>query len=163
MQTFFIAALAALAPAQAGGAPLTPDGLGAVRIGMTRAQVIRIVGPLEGEELTPGCIEMEPARGWTHTWFMFEEGRLTRISIGESNRIRTPRGIGIGSTETQVRRAYGRGLRSEPHTYQEPPARYFTFWTRPGARGVRFETDATRRVRTIHAGGPSIEYVEGCL
>ncbi|HEY0013994.1 MAG TPA: hypothetical protein VGB79_14220 [Allosphingosinicella sp.] len=143
---------------------ITPDGLGPLRIGMSRAQVTRIVGaPLEGEELTEGCIEMQAARGWRGIFFMFEEGRLTRISLGSESGISTPRGIAVGASEADVRRAYGRGIESEEHTYQEAPARYFTFWTVPERRGVRFETDGRRRVDTIHAGGPSIRYVEGCL
>lgn len=143
---------------------LTPEGLGPVRIGMTRAQVTTLVGaPLEGEEFTEGCIEMQATRGWTHVWFMFEEGRLTRLSVGGETPIRTPRGIGPGDTEEAVRRAYGSGLIAEPHEYQDPPARYLTFWTQPDRRGVRFETNERGRVDTIHAGGPSIQYVEGCL
>ena len=160
------ALLAAAAPAaqDRSGWRITPDGLGPVRIGMSRAEVTRIVGgPLEGEELTQGCIEMQAARGWQGIGFMFEEGRLTRISIGGATGIQTPRGIAVGASEADVRRAYGPGLEREEHTYQEAPAAYLTYWTVPGRRGVQFETDASRRVRTIHAGGPSIRYVEGYL
>lgn len=159
--------LAATAPSAAqepAGWSLTPGGVGPVRIGMTREEVTRLLGPLEGDQVTEGCIEAQPVRGGLpDTWFMFEEGRLTRISIGEASPLRTPRGIGVGATEAQVRRAYGSRLRTERHEYQDPPARYLTFWLRPDVRGVRFETDESRRVRTIHAGGPSIQYVEGCL
>jgi hypothetical protein len=169
-----IAIVAAAAALLAGAAPaaqdrsawrITPDGMGPLRIGMTRAQVTRIVGaPLEGEELTEGCIEMQPARGWAGIFFMFEEGRLSRISLsGRESGIATPRGISVGASEAEVRRAYGRGLQSEEHTYQEAPARYLTFWTVRDRRGVRFETNGRQRVETIHAGGPSIAYVEGCL
>jgi hypothetical protein len=162
------AALLAAAPPAASDRSawrITPDGLGPLRIGMSRAQVTRIVGaPLDGEELTEGCIEMQAAHGWAGIFFMFEEGRLTRISIGgRESGIATPRGIAPGASEAEVRRAYGRGLESEEHTYQDAPARYLTYWTVPGRRGVRFETDETGRVDTIHAGGPSIRYVEGCL
>ena len=170
MRTMALAALAALltaaAPPATGGAALriTPDGLGPVRIGMTRAQVTRIVGAqLRGDEVTEGCIEMQAERGWPRTWFMFEEGRLTRISLGAGSRATTPRGIAVGAPEEEVIRAYGRGLEREEHEYIGAPALYLTFWTAPERRGVRFETDASRRVTTIHAGGPSIRYVEGCL
>jgi hypothetical protein len=105
---------------------------------------------------------MRAARGWANNWFMFEDERLTRISIGKGSRTRTLRGIGIGSSEAEVHRAYGPGLRVEPHRYTEWPARYLTVWARSPAHGLRFETDPSRRVRSIHAG-PSIEYVEGCL
>ncbi|HEX8192571.1 MAG TPA: hypothetical protein VF552_06685 [Allosphingosinicella sp.] len=159
--------VAAAPPATSGraGWRITPDGLGPVRIGMSRAEVTRVVGaPLRGDEITEGCIEMQPARGWRGIYFMFEEGRLTRISMsGAESGIATPRGIRVGASEAEVRRAYGRGLESEEHTYQDAPALYLTYWTAPDRRGVRFETDAGRRVTTIHAGGASIRYVEGCL
>jgi hypothetical protein len=156
---------AAAPPAERAGWRLTPDGLGPLRIGMSRAQVQRIAGaPLLGEEYTEGCIEMQAERGWDGIWFMFEEGRLTRISLGgPESGIATPRGIAVGATEAEVRRAYGASLESEEHTYQEAPALYLTHWTVPDRRGVRFETNGERRVETIHAGGPSIRYVEGCL
>jgi hypothetical protein len=166
MRALIALLLAAAAPAVAQNAawPLTPDGYGPIRIGMSRTEVARLVGaPLEGEEYTEGCIETHATRGWSGMWFMFEDGRLSRISISARSLARTPRGIGVGASEAVVRRAYPRGLQVEPHHYEGPPGRYLTFWLRPNARGVRFETDRTRRVRTIHAGGPSIQYVEGCL
>ncbi len=56
-----------------------------------------------------------------------------------------------------------------PHKYWEAPARYVTVWSRPPSesepepRGIRYEIDAGDRVVHVHGGGPSIEYVEGCL
>ena len=144
---------------------LTPDGWGPVRIGMTQAQVARALGArLEGEPVDEGmsCVEQVSDKH-PHMWFMFEEGRLTRISIGDASRITTPRGIGVGASAAAVRKAYPRGLKAEPHEYQDAPAEYLTFWTVPRKRGVRFEVEEQRRVGTIHAGGPSIQYVEGCL
>ncbi|HYG29115.1 MAG TPA: hypothetical protein VD887_02760 [Allosphingosinicella sp.] len=157
-------AVAAPAAAQNAGWRLTPDGYGPIRIGMNRPEIARLVGaPLEGEEVTEGCLETHAAGGWNGMWFMFEDGRLSRISISARSRVTTPRGIGVGSTEAAVRRAYPRGLRDEEHEYQGAPASYLTFWVRPNVRGVRFVTDRSRRVRTIHAGAASIQYVEGCL
>lgn len=156
-------ALAASAPPPP-GTLLTPDGLGPVRIGMSRDEVVRVLGsPLEGEELTEGCIEMQPASGYNGVTYMFEEGRLTRISIGLDSGIAAPRGIRAGATEADVMRAYGSAVEREQHTYQEPPAAYLTVWSETEGRGLQFETDEARRVDTVHAGGASIRYVEGCL
>ncbi len=144
---------------------LTPDGWGAVRIGMTQMQVAKALGVVpRGEPVEPDsrCVE-QISDNHPGMYFMFEEGRLTRISLGEQSRVTTPRGIGLGATGAAVRRAYPRGLKAEPHEYQDAPAEYLTFWTVPKKRGVRFEVDGTRRVASIHAGGPSIQYVEGCL
>jgi hypothetical protein len=132
---------------------------------MSRALVERALHlKLEGEPLDDeeSCIEMKPAGRDDGIWFMFEGFRLTRISIAEPSRVRTPRGIGIGSGADEVRHAYPRGLKAEPHYYEDLPSEYLTFWTVPGKRGVRFETNSKRQVQTIHAGTESIEYVEGC-
>jgi hypothetical protein len=164
------ALLLALTAAAAAAAPppqwrLTVDGLGPVRIGMTRKQVeaalhTRLKGePIEDEK---SCIEMVPVGRDQGLWFMFEEYKLTRISIGQPSRVTTAKGIGVGASADQVKRAYGRRLKIEPHHYEDRPAEYLTYWTVPGKRGVRFETDGKRRVQTIHAGTSSIEYVEGC-
>ena len=160
-----LALLAAAAAPAAGAWPLTPDGWGPVRIGMTRAQVEQALAvKLEGEPLEDekSCIELVPKGPERGLWFLFEDYKLSRISIGEPSRVKTPRGIGIGVTAATVRRAYGKGLKAEPHYYEDRPAEYLTFWTVPRKRGVRFETDSKRRVQTIHAGTAAIELVEGC-
>lgn len=157
-------ATAGTASAQAQGWRLTPDGYGAVRIGMTRPQVERALGSaLRGEAIEDAavCVEMQARRGHGGLVFMFENNRLSRISARAASRATTPRGIGAGATEAAVRRAYGSGLQAEPHKYLGLPARYLTFWLNR-ERGVRFETDERRRVSAIHAGSRSIEYVEGC-
>jgi len=144
---------------------LTPAGYGPAQIGMTRAQVSSALGvSLEGEAIEDAntCIEMDAQSTFPGVYFMFVNRRLSRVSLTEPSRVKTPRGIGIGASEAQVRRAYPRGLRGEAHEYTGAPARYLTYWVRSEVSGVRFETDARRRVTTIHAGTDSIGYVEGC-
>ena len=160
-------ALAASAAAAAAPAswPLTVDGWGPVKIGMSRSQVERALHVrLKGEAIEDekACVEMVPAGRDRGLWFMFEDYRLSRISVGQPSKVKTPRGIGIGASADAVRRAYSGGLKIEPHHYEELPAEYLTYWTAPGKRGVRFETDRNRRVQTIHAGTASIQFVEGC-
>jgi hypothetical protein len=153
----------ALAAAAVPAWPLTPDGWGPVKIGMTQKQVAAALNArLTGEAIEDENICVEKVSARPGMVFMFEEGRLTRISIGEPSKVITPRGIGVGAAAAEVRRTYGKGLESEAHHYVGKPAEYLTYWTKPGVRGVRFETDDKRRVETIHAGGPSIEYIEGC-
>jgi hypothetical protein len=157
--------LALLAAAALGSWPLTPDGWGPVRIGMSRQQVEKVLHVrLRGEPIEPpeSCVEMVPRGPDQGIWFMIQQHRLTRISIAAPSSVTTPRGIGVGATAAAVRRAYGRALKTERHYYEDRPAEYLTFWTVPGKRGVRFETDSKRRVQVIHAGDDSITYVEGC-
>lgn len=162
-----LAAFAAASPAlaQTRAWPLTPDGYGPVLIGMTRDQVATALGTqLEGEAIDDAniCVEMGAASGYPDLYFLFENGLLARISAGENSRVLTPRGIGIGASAAQVRRSYGRTLRAETHTYLGRPAEYLTFWVRRNRSGVRFETGIDRRVKTIHAGNSTIQYIEGC-
>jgi len=161
-----LAALLAAAAAPAPGTwPLTVDGWGPVRIGMSRAQVEKALHvKLEGEPLDDeaSCIELVPKGQDRGLWFLFESYKLRRISIGAPSKVVTPRGIGIGAGADAVRRAYGRGLKAEPHHYEDLPSEYLTFWTVPGKRGVRFETNSKREVQTIHAGTDAIQLIEGC-
>jgi len=148
----------------AAAAHLTPDGWGAVKIGMSQAEVARALGAkLEGEPIDDATTCLEQISGaYPDMWFMFLERKLARISVGEKSKVTTPRGIGIGASAAQVRRKYARGLHAEEHEYLGKPAEYLTYWTVPKKRGVRFETDRKRRVETIHAGDDSIQLIEGC-
>jgi hypothetical protein len=145
---------------------LTPAGWGPVHIGMTRAQVSKALKvELEGDAFDNegSCIELFPeSEALKGSFFMFLDGKLSRISISEPSKVVTPRGIGVGASADDVRKAYGEQLQAEPNHYLDLPAEYLTFWLKPNKSGVRFETDAQRKVETIHAGNDSIQYIEGC-
>lgn len=162
--------LPAFATAAAPAARLTPDGYGPLRIGMTKAQVTRLMGPDAQPRAVGGpdpavCDEYRPRRAPDGMVVMLEKGRLSRISL-HRGAVATDRGIRIGDAVARVRSAYrGQRLADGPHTYVDPPARYLT-WTRAGhgaTRGIRYEIDDRRRVSAIHADGAAIRYVEGCL
>jgi len=133
---------------------------------MTRAQVSKALKvELEGDAFDNegNCIELFPeSEALKGSYFMFLDGKLSRISISEPSKIVTPRGIGVGASADDVRKAYGEQLQAEPNHYLDLPAEYLTFWLKPNKSGVRFETDAQRKVETIHAGNDSIQYIEGC-
>ena len=94
---------------------------------------------------------------------MIEDGRVSRITVASGGKaVRTGEGLRLGATEAAVRAAYRDKLEVEPHKYVNAPAKYLTAWAVPGERGVRYETDSEGLVSEIHAGGPSIRYVEGC-
>jgi hypothetical protein len=172
-QVKFIVAGAALLLTAAAPAPtpshdwkLTPTGWGPVRIGMNRDQVSKALqDQLEGDAFDNegNCIELFPeSEALKGSYFMFLEGKLSRISVSAPSHIVTPRGIGVGANADEVRKVYGEKLQAEPNHYLDLPAEYLTFWLKPDKSGVRFETDAQRKVETIHAGNDSIQLVEGC-
>jgi hypothetical protein len=158
--------LGAAASAAAPSWPLTPGGWGPAHIGMTRAQVSSALHvQLEGDAFDNEgkCINLIASdEALPGLFFMFLDGRLSRITVTEPSQVLTPRGVGIGATADEVRKTYGTEIKAEPHHYYGEPAEYLTYWLKPGKSGVRFETDTNRRVETIHAGNDSIQYVEGC-
>ena len=158
--------LTAAAPAPSYNGALTPAGWGPVRIGMSRAQVEKALQvQLEGDAFDNqgSCIDLYSSNEQlAGLYFMFLDGKLSRVSIGGKSSVKTPRGMGVGSTEEEVRSAYGKQLQAEPHHYLDLPAEYLTYWVKPAKSGVRFETDAQKKVETIHAGNDSIQLIEGC-
>ena len=168
----FLAVLLAAAPATAATPwTLTPDGLGPVKIGMTeRAAVAALGHKLESQFPQAGADAQEQAdyrachetqaQGVTGLYLMFENGRLTRISVTQGGAFRTATGVGLGDREAKVRALY-RGLKIEPKAYEGLPAHDITAWDRARGRGVRFSTDKDGKITDIAVGRESINYSEG--
>lgn len=157
---------------------ITSEGWGPLRVGMTRAEVTAAVGATA----TPGavggadpqaCDLFHPANAPDGLLVMIQQDRLTSITLRNNTALRTDRGFGVGSTAAEIKAAYGANALSEPHKYVAG-AEYITVWTSGApatagafvqdarARGIRYETDAQGRVTAVHAGGDSIQNVEGC-
>jgi hypothetical protein len=169
-----VTALAALiaVPAAAAIPPatLSVDGLGGVKIGMSVRQAEQVIGPLEVTYLNDdgGCGEAVPKRPWIPGAGLMVEGRtIVRIDVSQGERepkatTRTDAGIGIGSTIAEVRRAYGRHLKIEPHPYDNEDGRYLVIKGLKPGREIIFET-FKGRVDSFRAGkSHPVEYIEGC-
>lgn len=147
---------------------LTVEGYGDMRIGMSLEDARRVSGqpmanpPLDEE--TPGaCSEQEyrTADG-DQLWLMFEGDKITRITAStEAPRTRTAQNVGVGSTDAEVRTAYQNVIEEGAH-YNPPPAHNLIVWTTPEQSGLLFEVSEQGIVTSVHAGGPSIRYMEGC-
>ena len=157
---------------------LTPQGWGPLQIGMTRDEVVSAVGsPADpdamGSPEPEFCDQFPPARAPAGLYVMLENGLLSSITLSEGSTIETPEGLSVGDSAHAVRAAYGDRLEVFPHHYIGLPAEYLTVWTTgeigengtqdENARGIRYETNEDGVIQLIHAGGPSIQYVEGCL
>ena len=165
-------------PAAANAAPspntLTAEGLGALRIGMSKAEVVAAVGASTFADAdAEACSEYHPPRAPEGVFVMLEDGVLTRITLSDGAAILSDHRLGVGASAEGVESAYGAALQSSPHQYEAAPARYLTVWTAPrpageayvndaSARGIRYEIGGNGKVHSVHAGGPSIQYVEGC-
>jgi hypothetical protein len=156
---------------------ITSNGWGPLRIGMTRAEVTAAVGAgnpnAVGGADPASCDLFHPARAPEGMLVMIQQDVLTSIILRNNTDLKTDRGFGVGDTSAAIKAAYGASAASEPHKYIDG-AEYITVWTvgapanpttfvqDPAARGVRYETNAEGAVTAVHAGGPSIQNVEGC-
>jgi len=155
---------------------LTAEGLGALKIGMTLAEVTAAVGPDSNPGAVGGadpqaCDEFRPERAPEGVLVMIEQGVLTRVSLVRASTLKTDRGFGIGSQGSAIKAAYGGGVVAQPAKYEAAPAEDLFVWAKGGstsyvtdatARGVRYEVGADGLVKAVRAGGPSIQLVEGC-
>lgn len=97
--------------------------------------------------------------------FMTERGRVVRADVINPS-IRTVSGIGVGSSEADVRRAYGSQIRVEPHPYGDANDHYMVYVPRDRAdRNYRVIFGTFDGYVTGYRSGlrPAVEYIEGCL
>lgn len=140
---------------------ISPEGVGAVRIGMTTKQATGVLKPAPDSTGIgdPALCEEYAAGGDHHIHFMVEENRVTRVSAGDG--VATPEGIKVGDPVAAVHKAYPT-LEMADAPYGEPPAHDLYWWKTP-KMGLRFEIDERGKFAAIHGGGESIRYMEGCL
>lgn len=169
------------APAPAPPAPaadvLTAQGFGPLRIGMTRAEVETALGADSNPGAVGGpdpasCDIFHPVRAPQGMMVMVEDGVLTSIWLDDGSTLKTDRGFGVGDQASAIKAAYGPTATVTPHKYAAAPAEYVTTWSvggapgyvqNPAARGVAYHIGTDGRAEHVAAGGPSIQYVEGCL
>lgn len=144
----------------AGARVIGLEGLGDLRIGepVPAGSGWKSRGAQAGDQCTTVTSPAYPG-----VYAIVENGRVGRITVGKRSDVKLMEGIGVGAREAEVEKWFA-GFRSEPHKYEEAPAKYLTA---PGAeRGdpaLRFEIGRDGRVSLIHVGTmPALGYVEGC-
>lgn len=170
-------ALIAAAPAEppAGSATLTTEGLGPVHYGMTLAEAEKALGArlkmFYAEDNDPkSCGTGARADGKNpDVYYMVEDGRIARVEVvtldtGMPTKppIRTAKNVGLGSTEAEVKAAYGAALRVEPHPYLEDAGHYLVVKSADGKTGIIFETDRKNVIEFRAGRYPQVGYIEGC-
>jgi hypothetical protein len=90
---------------------------------------------------------------------MVNDEEVRRISVGRDSPVKLVEGIGPGSSEKAVLKAFP-GFEASPHKYVAAPAKYLT---QPGNDPrLRFEIEGGK-VSVMHVGlMPELGYVEGC-
>ncbi len=150
---------------------LTADGLGPVRIGMTAAEVAAVWGAnaVVSEPMT--CQVYHPDKAPDGVDVMLQDGRLTRITLGQGSSVKTDRGFGVGDSGIAIKQAFGGAVFAQPAKYDPAPAEDLFVWAKgrstayvvdPAARGIRYEVGKDGLVSRVHAGDPSIQLVENC-
>ena len=136
-------------------------GIGKLRLGMTEAQVRRAMGRPRFVVSRPGSFGL---RSFEYQWGLAAytarlsgpRGRLRAVRVGTTLvRERTPNGLGVGSTERAVLRAYP-AMRCQPlRTYRSGSIRIVstvqrecTVFARSGRRTI-FTTDVQERMFEI--------------
>lgn len=164
LSRLFAAALCALPLATQAAAPVIDNyGLGALRIGMPLDD---LPGPLEQPinrrmyYASGECFYVFPSHG-PKLALMIEGDRLTRIEV-LARGPRTARGITVGDSVSQLKRAYGAAAVEAPN-FHDSEVPEFTVTSPDGRRALRFSTHQGR-VSAIYVGrARSVAYVEGCL
>jgi len=147
---------------------VTSTGIGSVLFGMTPKQAERASGVVlkewvEGPNGDDRCFYMIAEHGLKGAAFMIASGSIARLDI-KSRNIRTSHGLGVGSTEAQIRRAFGDRVTIQSHHYEGDRGWHYLEVIDPGgSTGLLFETDGNR-VLSYRAGRlRELRYIEGCL
>ena len=160
-------------PAQAGATPseaasaatvsgkvIGLEGLGELRIGQPV--------PMGGSWAERGAQTGDECRtvsspDYPGVYAIVEGGKVQRITVGQRSDVKLVEGIGVGSTEQDVKKWFA-GFREEPHKYEDKPAKYLTAPNAAsGDPALRFEIGKDGKVSLIHVGAmPVLAYVEGC-
>src|SRR5262249_13571045 len=118
---------------------------GPVRHGMALSEASRALG----EHLSvndPQCDYVHPRALPPGTALMVIEGHVERVDI-DTTGILTRSGVGIGSTEADIRRAYPDQIDVTEHPYTGPEGHYLSYVPRSAADsafGLIFETDGSQ-------------------
>lgn len=145
------------------GEVLTPEGLGAVRIGMSVEELEAIPGLAFSVEprARTACGYAESTRPDAGFAVMLDAGTVVRVDVTGPG-IRTEAGIGVGDAEAAVSAAYGPDrVASAGHEYV--PGGHTLTVAPPGeGAAIVFETDGAV-VTSLRAGWfPHVTFSEGC-
>jgi hypothetical protein len=104
-----------------GSFPLTPGGVGPLKIGSSFGEAHKLLPSLRekdrGQDVpTSPCTEVDLLLGNTQIGFLFIQGKVERIDV-LSEGISTQEGIHVGSTAADVERAYRGKVEAFPHEY----------------------------------------------
>ena len=150
----------AAAPTAAPASPktLALEGLGDLKVGEAPPAAWAQRGAQTGDACRTVTSPAYPG-----VYAIVEGGKVRRITVGKRSDVTLVEGVGVGAPEAEVTAAFP-GFRSEPHKYEDAPAKYLTApHAGEDGPGLRFEIGHDGKVSAIHVGTmPTLAYVEGC-
>jgi hypothetical protein len=151
--------LAAAAPSDS---PVTLQGIGPLRIGLSLAEIRRRFGAVSEYGPHPdGDCEYFRAPAFPGVSMMVQEGRVVRIDIDDP-RYRTRSGAHVGMSERRIRAIYGRQMVVEEHPYTHPQGKYLVYEARSEPYSMIFETDNGRAISFRVGLADYVSLIEGC-
>ena len=142
---------------------VTPDGIGAIRVGMTADELRRAVGDVAGANPTADCSYVRPSGAPAGVSVMLARGQVARVDI-DSAGVSSDAGVAVGDRTAKVAGAYAKRMTATPHKYV-PAGQYLTVRSASPADSMRrmvFETENGRVTRFRAGRVPEVEWVERC-
>jgi len=142
---------------------VSPDGIGAIRVGMTADELRRAVGEVPVANLTADCSYVRPASAPPGVSVMLAHGQVARVDV-DSAGVRSDAGVEVGDSAAKVAEAYSSRMTAMPHKYL-PGGHYLTVRSSSPADSLRrmvFETENGRVTRFRVGRVPEVEWVERC-
>ena len=142
---------------------VTPDGIGAVRVGMTVDELRRAVGDIPGANPTADCSYVRPTSAPPGVSVMLARGHVARVDV-DSAGVRTETGVAVGDSAAKIAAAYSARMTATPHKYV-PGGQYLTVRSTSPADSLQrmvFETENGRVTRFRTGRLPEVEWIERC-
>ena len=142
---------------------VTPNGIGAIRVGMTADELRTAVGDIPGANVTADCSYVRPSSAPPGVSVMLARGQVARVDV-DSAGVRTDAGVAVGDSASRVSDAYAARVTATPHKYV-PGGQYLTVRSTSPAdtsRRMVFETENGRVTRFRTGRVPEVEWIERC-
>ena len=142
---------------------VTPDGIGAIRVGMSIAELRKVAGDVPSANPTAECSYVRPGATPPGVLVMLVRGQVARIDI-DSAGVASDAGVSVGDSTAHVTGAYAGRVTATPHKYV-PGGQYLTVRSNSPADSARrmvFETENGRVTRFRSGRVPEVEWVERC-
>jgi hypothetical protein len=141
---------------------VTLNGIGPIKVGVSLWESLKDLDELILGDDDYECSMVKLQSADCGLWVMVSRGRVMRVDVTQGN-YRTDEGIGIGSTETAVKKAFGTRLKSRPNQYTEGARDVWVEATVNGrTHSMLFEIDGGKVVGFRAGEADAVSWVEGC-